>query len=271
MNLLLTNSISWSTVGLVVGIIAILAIIFGLLIVLVHKFTYVKEDERISKTTEKLSGANCGGCGFAGCADFAKALVEGRTTLDSCNATDNDSKKEIALYLNIDYNDSVDKMAVVCCNGGINAKDKYNYVGEKDCYKCNALFGGFKSCQEGCLGFGTCKNACEYNAIQIKNGVAVVDKNLCVGCGACINKCPNVLIEYVPKTAKVYVACSTKCVGKSAVENCKVSCIGCGLCAKNCPSNAIEMKNGLPVIDYEKCTGCEVCVNKCPRKCIKTL
>jgi Na+-translocating ferredoxin:NAD+ oxidoreductase subunit B len=39
------------------------------------KFLTVPEDPRIGKVLECLPGANCGGCGFAGCADYARAIV----------------------------------------------------------------------------------------------------------------------------------------------------------------------------------------------------
>jgi ferredoxin len=133
------------------------------------------------------------------------------------------------------------------------------------------LIGGKKVCPEGCLGGGDCRLACSYSGINFPDGVGIVDKDLCEGCGACVRACPKKLIELIPKRAKVYVACSTKCVGKTAMANCKSSCIGCGLCAKNCPENAITMENGLAVIDYAKCSGCLTCVSKCPRKSIKQI
>lgn len=271
MNNLLLASIDWSVFGLVLGIVAVIAIVFGVLIAIVSKLCAVKEDERISKVSEHLAGANCGGCGYAGCSDYAKALVEGTATLNNCNATSSEEKSEIAKILGIEFGGSEPMMAVVKCAGGINAGDKYVYSGAEGCVMQANLMNGKKICSEGCLGEGTCKTACKYSAIECTDGVAKVDESLCEGCGACVRICPKRLIELIPKRAKVYVACSTKCVGKTAISNCKVSCIGCGLCAKNCPENAIVMKDGLPVINYDKCTGCLTCVSKCPRKSIKKI
>ena len=271
MNYLLLASINITSVLIVVGIVALLAIIFALLISLVSKLCFVKEDERISAVAEHVAGANCGGCGYAGCADYAKALVEGKATLKDCGATSNEEKEEIAKILNLPFSATVETFAIVKCAGGNNCKDRFDYVGNKGCDNQNAILGGRKVCIEGCLGDGSCAEVCIGNGITVENGVAVVDKALCASCGACVKKCPKNLIELIPKTAKVYVACSTKCRGKDVMGACSVGCIGCGLCAKNCPDGAITMVNNLPVIDYEKCSGCLTCVSKCPRKSIREI
>ncbi len=270
MNLLLKD-INWGSVGIVLAILAILALIFTILILVVNKVCFVQEDERITKVSENLAGANCGGCGYAGCADFAKALVEGKANLSDCGATSNESKEIIASVLNIPFAKGETKFAIVKCAGGINAKDKFEYVGNKGCDSQIAYLGGAKVCMEGCLGDGTCAINCKESAITVKDGVAIVDKSLCGACGACVLKCPKNLIELIPTTAKVYVACSSKCRGKDVLGACTVGCVGCGLCAKNCPEGAITMVDNLPVIDYKKCTGCKTCVLKCPRKTIKEI
>ncbi|MBE7061931.1 MAG: 4Fe-4S dicluster domain-containing protein [Clostridiales bacterium] len=270
-NYLLLGSINVTSLLTVIGIVVVLAVVFAILISVVSKLCAVKEDERIGAVSEHLAGANCGGCGFAGCADYAKALVEGTATLSDCGATSNEEKEEIAKILGLPFSASVETFAVVKCAGGNNCKDKFSYVGNKGCIEQNAYMGGKKLCPEGCLGDGSCASACVAGGIKIVDGVAYTDKALCSSCGACIKKCPKALIELIPKTAKVYVACSTKCRGKEVMNACSVGCIGCGLCSKNCPENAITMVNNLPVIDYEKCSGCLTCVSKCPRKTIKEI
>ena len=266
---LLLRPINTQTLLIIIAIVAVLAIVFAALIVLVSKLCFVKEDERIAQTADLLAGANCGGCGYAGCADYAKALAEGRASLCDCNATSNESKEKIAQILGVTFCASNPQIAVVKCAGGIKAKDKFNYVGNSGCDNQILVLGGKKICPEGCLGDGTCAAACPENGVSVIDGVAVVDSSLCEACGACVRKCPKNLIELIPKNAAVYVACSTNCRGKDVMNACSVGCIGCGLCAKNCPEGAITMENNLPVINYLKCTGCLTCVDKCPRKSIK--
>lgn len=266
---LLLNSVNTNKVLIVMCIVAVLAIVFALLIVLISKLCAVDSDEKADAVQEHLAGANCGGCGFAGCGDFAKALAQGKANINDCGATSPESKREIANILGIPFASSEPKSAVVKCAGGILALNKYNYVGNEGCKAQNALMGGKKLCPTACLGEGTCLEKCANKAITVKNEVAVVSPELCTSCGVCVKECPKHIIELIPKKAVVYVACSSVCKGKEVTGACKIGCIGCGLCAKNCPENAISIINNLAVIDYSKCSGCKTCVAKCPRKCIK--
>ena len=268
---LLLSEINITSLLYVMAIVAVLAIIFGLLIVGVSKVCAVEEDERENAVKEHIAGANCGGCGYAGCGDYAKALVKGEASLCDCAATSNENKEKIAQILNIEFTASSPVFAVVKCAGGLNAKDKYDYVGNTDCVAQNSVSGGKKVCSFACLGGGSCANACVEQGMKVVDGVALSNKALCTGCSACVKACPKGIIELIPKTAKVYVACSSKCKGKEVLTACTVGCIGCGLCVKNCPENAITMVDNLPVIDYSKCSGCKTCIAKCPRKTIKEI
>lgn len=41
-------------------------------------------------------------------------------------------------------------------------------------------------------------------------------------------------------------------------------CVGCGKCAETCPFDAIELRDGKPVVDADACHGCEACRTVCP-------
>ena len=230
----------------------------------------VKHDARIDDVRRHLSGANCGGCGYAGCDAFAEALVKGEAKLSKCNATPKQGKENIAKILNLTVENSKKTVAVVHCNGGNLCKNKYEYQGYGDCVSAEILAGGSKACEYGCMGLGSCVDACRYNAISVSKdrAVAKVDYGLCTSCGACVSTCPKRIIGRIPVDAVVYVACSNLCRGKEVIGACEKGCIGCGKCERNCPSGAIKLGNNLAVIDYDKCVKCGNCIEVCPRKCI---
>ena len=41
-----------------------------------------------------------------------------------------------------------------------------------------------------CTGCGKCAEACPFGAIEIRDGVAIVNETLCRGCRACASVCP---------------------------------------------------------------------------------
>lgn len=162
------------------------------------------------------------------------------------------------------------KVAFVKCHGTCDKTEvKFRYDGIADCKKAAVVPGrGDKLCSYGCMGYGSCVAACKFDAIHIKNGIAVVDPEKCVACGACARECPNHLIELVPAASAHRVACSSKDKGKQVKDACQAGCIGCMLCVKACENGAITVENNLAHIDYSKCTGCGKCAQKCPQKII---
>lgn len=253
------------------SIMVVIAGLFAVIIVYLGKKLSVQGNAKAEEIAGLLSGANCGGCGFAGCGAFAKALAEGKAKISDCPSTTAENKKTISLILGVETGSLKETVAVVACNGGQSCKDKYEYLGYGDCKSAELLAGGRKACPVGCMGLGTCVDSCHNFAIEVNNadGVAKTSRDKCISCGLCILSCPKKLIKRIPKSASVYIACSNDCKGKDIKDICKNGCIGCTLCAKTCPEGAITMEKNLPVFDYEKCTGCYKCVEKCPVKSIK--
>ncbi len=230
----------------------------------------VEVDEKEIAVRGELPGNNCGGCGYAGCDGLAAAIAKGEAPVNGCPVGGAAVGAKIAAIMGVEADEGVQLAAYVRCSGNCDvAKDDYQYSGLQDC-KMAALVpnGGAKSCGFGCLGFGSCVKACNFDAIHVINGVAIVDTYACKACGKCIEACPKGLIELRPVKGAANVTCSSHEKGKAVMDACKVGCIGCSLCEKQCESGAITMENNLPVIDYNKCTGCGKCAEKCPKKII---
>ena len=253
-----------------VGIFAALGVLFGVILAIASRVFAVKVDERMPAVTECLPGANCGGCGYSGCAALAEAIVKGEATPNACNGCDAAALKTIGEIMGIEVSDPVPVHAHVMCAGNCNAAVyQYRYEGAQDCIAANRMGGGDKACPNGCIGLGTCVAACKYDAIRLVDGVAVVDPKKCIGCGACAVLCPKAIIKMIPVKSQYCVECSSAENGANTRKHCTAGCISCRICQKNCPSGAIVVEGFAVSIDQSKCTGCGICAEKCPRKIIK--
>lgn len=235
-----------------------------------QKFKVI-EDPRIDEVAEQLPGANCGGCGYAGCRNFAEAIVAaGNMDNLSCPVGGNAVSINIAPILGIVAVEKAPMIAVVRCNGTkINAPAKSLYDGAQTCAYANSLFAGESGCPNGCLGCGDCVDACNFDAMYMDKttGLPVVIEDKCVSCGACVKACPRNIIELRlqgKKSRRIYVDCVNKEKGAIARKNCSVACIGCGKCVKACEFDAITLVNNLAYIDAEKCKLCRKCAAECP-------
>ena len=254
--------------ALIVGACGVMA---GVLLTVAAKVFHVEVDERIEKIGEALPQANCGACGFAGCSDYAAAIIEKGAATNLCRPGGAEAAGKIAAILGTAAADVVPMTAVVHCNGNCEASPKsFVFTGVRSCKAVKRFYGGDGMCKYGCIGLGDCAAVCEHDAIKIVDGVAKVEPALCGACGQCASACPNGIISIKPKSKHIDVLCSSADNGKVTKQNCKNGCIGCKICEKKCPAGAIKVENFHASIDYDKCTGCGECMNSCPMKVIHT-
>ena len=253
-------------------VVGITGLIIGVLLGFAGKAFAVEVNEKEVLVREVLPGSNCGGCGYAGCDAMAEAIAKGEAPANGCPVGGAAVAEKVAAIMGTEVS-TTKYVAYVKCSGDCEAAPvKYQYSGNMSCKEAVYVTGGGpKKCSYGCLGFGSCVGVCDFGAISVVNGIAVVDREKCVSCGKCVKECPKKLIELVPYKSKVHVACSSKDKGVVVKQSCINGCIGCKLCEKNCKFDAIHVEDNVAHIDYDKCINCGLCAMKCPTKVIEKI
>ena len=269
----MSQTIIWT-----IAIITVLGLMLALVLYLVAEKFKVVEDPRIDEVEKVMPGANCGGCGFAGCRAFAEAAVKA-PNLDNnyCPVGGNEVMSKVASILGYEVKEKAPMVAVVRCNGTCEARPKINdYEGYPSCKVKASLYSGDTGCSFGCLGCGDCVAACKFGALSMDpvTGLPVVDEEKCTACGACTKACPKSLIELRlkgPRGMRMYVSCRNQDKGPAAKKACASACIGCGICAKTCTHDAIVVENNIAYIDPSKCKLCRECEAMCPTGAIHSV
>ena len=264
-------------IHIVSGIVVITAIALacGALLALAARFLHVPLDTREEALVKLLPGINCGACGFAGCAEFAKALAGGGSKPILCAALSAKKRLALAEFLGMEEEAGHNRrVAFVACGGNLaDAGRRFVYNGIADCVSAAATGGGDKACIHGCVGYSTCVRACPANAIFLEDGLAVVNPALCTGCGICVASCPRRLIHLVPEGPDAHVLCSSPEKGAAVRKVCGHGCAGCRVCVKLAPGAYVMAGENLASRDYAQPPpeNAAAVVAKCPGKCVRVM
>ena len=239
------------------------------------RYLRVETDPREDEILDVLPGANCGGCGQPGCRAYAEAVVKGETTPDKCNPGGTEVAQAIAEIMGVEVCEITEKVAVVHCHArGGNRKMRAEYHGPLSCEVAN-LLGGHTECGWGCLGLDDCAEACTFGAMEMVDGLPVVDPDLCTACSQCVAACPRNIISLQPIDpvyGVVYVACNSEDKGPLAKKLCDVGCVGCGLCNRKSPNELFTLQDFLAHADPAKIAEhqdeAQDMIEQCPRSCI---
>lgn len=245
-------------------------LLFGTILAFASIIFKIEKDERIDKIAEILPGANCGGCGYAGCSALAEAIVINGARITKCNLITQEKAKQIADIMGTETGAIISKKAYVTCSGSCDAcKNKCEVFGIDDCYTASQLGTGPKSCEYGCMGLGSCVKVCPENAISIIDSIANINPDKCIGCGKCAGVCPKNIIQVISDSKTAIVRCISKDKGAVVKNYCSNGCIGCKMCEKKCPKQAITVNDNLAKINYDLCVGCGICTTVCPKNVIE--
>lgn len=248
------------------GVMGAMGLIFGAVLSIVGQKFAVPENPVQKAVRELLPGANCGGCGYAGCDAYADAVAAGKAAVNKCPVGGDSVASAIGEVMGVEAEAQDPMVATVMCRGGGDrCQTRFEYHGPMDCKSVSLAAQGDKACAYACLGLGDCQKACPFGAISV-NGqrLAEVDESKCKGCAMCVMSCPRGILQLMPQSHAVHRQCSAMERGKVVRDNCTAGCVGCGKCQRSCKFGALVMKNDLPEIDLEKCTGCMQCADNCP-------
>lgn len=239
------------TIGLAAGTLLSMAVVLTFVLGWANRKFQVDVDRRVLAIIDALPGANCGGCGYVGCGEYAEAVALEHEAVNKCTVGGQNCALAVADIMGVKVGETLPYRPIVHC--GAHYPDRLGrneYRGEMNCASAN-LVTDVQGCTYGCLGFGDCTRACDFDAIHIVDGLATVDYDKCVGCGACAKACPRNIITITPfkSESMLAVTCSNKDKGKDVIAVCNVGCIGCGACAR--ASDLFKLENNLSTINYD--------------------
>ena len=245
----------------------------GLLAVASRVF-FVKENPKVEAALEILPGANCGGCGFPGCEGYAKAVVnDPAIPANRCCASPKEAIVALAELTGKVVAEAEPLVSMRRCDiyhGQV--ATTFEYRGIPSCAAATPLRGGQSACNNSCLGYGDCVQACPFEAMSIVGNLACVDVERCTGCGACVKAGRRGVVERVREGVRGCGPCNSRAKGKAVMEVCEVGCIKCAKCIRTCPAKAIRLKDGIIEVDHSLCLSYgEECGMACVKACARQI
>jgi len=242
----------------------VLAVVFAVGLAVATEKLAVKANPLVEQIMAVLPGVNCGACGAAGCAAYAEAVAEGKLPVDACIPGQSAVAQRVATILGQQAPTRAKHTAIVHCNRS-GVRRQFDYRGLQDCKAVLLVSDSIYECVYSCLGLGTCERACPFGAIAMSaDRLPLIIEEKCTGCGVCARVCPKNIISVEKASSQVHIQCRSLDKGAVARRICQRACIACARCAKICPVSAIEIKDFLARIDYNKCISCGKCVGECP-------
>jgi electron transport complex protein RnfB len=254
------------------AVLTLIGLVFGFALAAAAMRFRVATNPIVDQVRDNLPSANCGACGYAGCTAYAEAVVEeSKVAPNLCTPGRGPVAQIVAELTGKEMGAITDQLVVMRCHGtSAYARDEADYYGVETCAAASLVFGGPKACKNGCLGLGDCVRACPFGALSLDDGgIAVVDPEVCTGCGICVPICPKSLFELYPRSRRIELSCVAREKQKAVRAACMVGCTLCRRCVSKCPAEAISWDGTTIKIDHDACLAygpsCnEACVDICP-------
>lgn len=258
------------TIMLSAATMLVMAVLLSYILGWANRAFHVEVDPRVDAVIDALPGANCGGCGYVGCGEYAEAVAKGAAEVNLCSVGGESCSKAVADIMGVKATASYPYRPIVHCGAGYEQRlGRSDYKGVPSCGPAN-LVTDVQGCTYGCLGFGDCVRACEFDSVKVIKGLATIDYEKCVGCGACAKVCPRNIITMSPFKSErmLAVLCSNLDKGKEVTAVCRVGCLGCRACTRL--SELFIVENNLSTINYDAYTPDKLkdamkATKKCPR------
>ena len=177
-----------------------LGLVTATVLAVASRVFHVEEDPRVQAVLEALPGANCGGCGYAGCEGYATAVAtDPAVPANRCCAGGAETSIAVGELTGKTVAASIRWCRSASCGQGGATWPCAAII--RVCLRVRRppVCGRVRdSCSYSCLGFGDCVQVCPFDAIEVRGGLARVNASKCTGCGKCAETCPRNVLELVP-------------------------------------------------------------------------